>query len=422
MNERQTIPNIAIEIDDGGTDITEPTLAVDLASTEINQLIAIAHRFPRQRKRVLAKLEESVLFDEAAADNSIYVLPRAKKPIPGPSIGFANALASAFGNCWDTGRWISTDRREKVVIAEGNFFDCESGRRVSVSEQRRIVDSRGNLYTDDMIIITGKAAAAIARRNAILQGISRNLWFPTYEKALYMVRGSEETLPQRRDAAFKALAQFGIAPKRIVLFLGLRNPDEIGIEHIPTLRGMYSSLRDGSTSVEELLDPRRMATGELDDANPLDDAPPQKPQEKPIETPPSNGAKRGRKPKNETSTPAPSDGQLTPTTSNPSAKEGGSAGELAKAVESAIYTERPADPPPSQDNGFGNTIRRSGTEYLKYVKDWLATATSVSEINGRFLNERVIRNNLGTPLTEDQITEMHATVQVAIARLKAEGK
>jgi hypothetical protein len=40
--------------------------------------------------------------------------------------------------------------------------------------RRRIFDSRGRLFNDDMITVTGNAACAIAKRNAILSGVPKS--------------------------------------------------------------------------------------------------------------------------------------------------------------------------------------------------------------------------------------------------------
>lgn len=238
--------------------LSEPTLAVDLATAEIDRLIATAHRFPRKLDTVKQQLSEMVLMDESSAENSVYALPRGGKPIVGPSIGFANASAMAWGNCWDDGHWLHTDRREKVVVGRGVFIDFQTNRRTTITEQRRIVTAKGHLFTDDMIIVTSKAASSIARRNAILAGVPRPIWFPVYERALYIVRGTEATLPERREKALKALMNYGINPKQVFLYLGVKDEKEIGVEHIPTLRGMYTQLRDGSVTPEEMFDPRKM--------------------------------------------------------------------------------------------------------------------------------------------------------------------
>ena len=144
------------------------------------------------------------------------------------------------------------------MIAEGAFHDLQTNAMSLVPVQRRIVNSKGRIFNDDMVQVTGQAAASIARRNAILNGVPRGLWHPTWMDALGIVRGNVQTFAENRDAAFKALAQFGVTPKQVILVLGLKGEADLTFEHVPTLRGMYVALRDGSTTVEQLFDPRRM--------------------------------------------------------------------------------------------------------------------------------------------------------------------
>lgn len=252
-------------IDESGADVLDPrkalseqTLAVDLERIQIDQQIATAHKFPRVLDTVMKKIATMACYNKEVAESCIYALPRGGKPIIGPSIGFANIVAQSWGNCRIGARIVYIDTRQKVVIAEGAFLDLESNTQSLVPVQRRIVDSKGRLYSEDMQIVTGMAAASIARRNAILQGVSRGLWNPIWNDALGIVRGNVQTFAENKAAAFKALAQFGITPAQIVMALGLKGEVDLTFEHVPMLRGIYQSLRDGSTTVEELLDPRKM--------------------------------------------------------------------------------------------------------------------------------------------------------------------
>jgi hypothetical protein len=86
-------------------------------------------------------------YNEAASEECIYSLPRGGKPIIGPSIGFANVVAQAWGNCTDASRIIYIDRKEKVIVAEGGFHDLETNRKTIAPVQRRIVDKNGRLFT-----------------------------------------------------------------------------------------------------------------------------------------------------------------------------------------------------------------------------------------------------------------------------------
>src|ERR1700722_6080895 len=400
--------------------LAEQTHAVDMSRVEIAQLIATAHRFPRQIKVALAKLDQLVTMDEAAAENSIYVLPRGGKAIPGPSIGFANTVATCWGNCWDYGRWIHTDRREKVVVCEGIFVDWETNRRTVITDQRRIVDSKGRLYNDDMIIITSKACSSIARRNVILNAVPRQLWYPTFERALYIVRGSEATLGERRDAAFKALAQFGIKPAQVLMFLGAGRVEDIGVEHMPTLRGMYAQLRDGSITPEEMFDPRRMTSGGIESiGDPLGDADDEAADPKPAK----QGGFAKAKAKTEAKQAASNEEEKADKVQDPRREP---AGKTSQGQPSGTAPTAKAIPEPSRepDKASGEAepvfekpyILRTGSEYLDFLRAWTAIATG--GVQERYRAERDIRNALGVPLNEDMLEEAARIMNAAVKRVQ----
>lgn len=238
--------------------LSEQTLAVDLARAEIDQQIATAHRFPRNIDVVERKIAQLVLRDEATAARCVYALPRAGKPIVGPSIGFMRIVANCWGNCRIFAEPTYIDRAAKMVYARGAFLDLETNVTAAVSVSRRISDKSGRLYNDDMIAVTQQAAVSIAFRNAVRAGTSEGLWYPIYERALYIVRGTEETLPERREKAIKLLANFGVDPAKVFMFLQIKGINEIKVDHLPTLRGMFTALQDGSVSADEMFDPRRM--------------------------------------------------------------------------------------------------------------------------------------------------------------------
>jgi hypothetical protein len=275
MNDQsKIIDESGAEVLDPRTTLSESTLAVDLARIEIDQQIATAHRFKRVLDEVIKNISTLACYNKESAENCIYALPRGGKPIIGPSIGFANIVGQAWGNCRMAARIVYIDVKQKVVIAEGAFLDLQTNSQSIVPVQRRIVDSKGRLYSDDMQIVTGMAAASIARRNAILQGVPRGIWHPLWMDALGIVRGTVQTFAENKGAAFKALAQFGVKPEQVIMLLGLKGEADLTFEHLPTMRGIYSALRDGSVTVEEMFDPRRMTGRGFETvANPLADAP-----------------------------------------------------------------------------------------------------------------------------------------------------
>jgi hypothetical protein len=446
--------------------LSEQTLAVNLARVDLDQAIATAHRFPRNLDVIVRKIEQMALYDEAAAERCIYMLPRAGKSIVGPSVGFANILATAWGNCRDGGRWVRTDRTEKIVVCEGAFFDLETNRQTIAPAIRRIVGSNGQLYSPDMITVTAQAGASIGRRNAILNGVPRPLWHPTYEKALVVVRGTEATLGERRAKLVAAFAGFGIEAKRVFMALGVREEKEITLDHIVMLRGMFEALKDGTATPEEMFDPRRMTGAEFDKVeNPMADehdetagmgdaprpsgraapgpvqtaspaqaqqptpAQPAQPQQQTAAQDPAPAATAGAP----AATPAkrragrPSNAEKAAKAAATAAEPGGATaqapgGEGGAPAPAANAPPKPADPPPAQQQPApaepSAPRPRDTAGYEAHLKTWLAACTSGAEVDDKWRQkaERDLRGECS--IIEDDFERMKRLKDARIAELK----
>lgn len=393
--------------------MNEQSLAVALESAAIDMQIATAHKYPRSLDTVIKKIRTMACYNEASAETCIYSLPRGGKPILGPSIGLANIVATSWGNCADGSRWVATDRKEKVVVAEGVFHDYETNRKVIVSEQRRIVTSKGHLFTDDMIIVTSKAAGSIARRNAIFQVIPRMVWHPIYEECLAIVRGTEVTFAERKDKALKAFSQFGVTPDQVFMWLGLKGEIDLNLEHLPLLRGGYVALRDGSTTVEEMFDPRRMTgkgfeqinnplADDLEDQTPVKPAAPAEPHDPdtgeldapPAEAAPARTAKPAKK-----------------------SKAKASAAESHEQVLDQEQIEPLKEPPKPEVESPPEP--RTTEEYKAYWQAILMGSTNGTALDQRWKSprERALRGNCGV-IEDDMVSLRNATTQ-RIAELGA---
>ena len=227
-------------------------LAISLARAEIDQQISTAHAYPRSIDRAVKNILTLATMDEQAAEECIYALPRGGKPIKGASVRLAEIVASQWGNNRVGARVVHVDRDEKFVEAEGVYHDLETNAAITSRVRRRIVDAKGRLFSDDMIIVTGNAAAAIAKRNAILGGVPRAVWRKAYEAAEKVIVGDVKTLSVRREGAIRAFAAFGVTPAQIFTALGVSGLDDIGLSHIPELIGMHSALKSGEVEVEEM--------------------------------------------------------------------------------------------------------------------------------------------------------------------------
>lgn len=230
----------------------EGSLAVSLARAEVDQQIATSRALPRNIKKAVDNIKSLATLDEKSAEECVYALPRGGKPIKGPSIRLAEIIASQWGNCRVGARVVHVDRHEKWVEAEGVFHDLESNTATTSRVRRRIVDKNGNLYSDDMIIVTGNAACSIAKRNAILGAVPKAVWRSAYDAVESVISGDVKTLVERRERAMKAFAAFGVTPDRVCEALGVASPDGITVDLMPILLGCHSALKSGEATVEEL--------------------------------------------------------------------------------------------------------------------------------------------------------------------------
>ena len=230
---------------------TEIPLAVRLAKVELDQAISTAKAYPRSLQRVRDSISALVMLDEETAAECVYALPRAGKPVKGPSVRFAEIIASQYGNCKVGARVVDVNRAEKYVEAEGVFIDLETGLHNTSRVRRRIVDSKGRLYNDDMILVTGNAACSIARREAVLKSVPKALWRKAYDEAEGVIAGDVKTLTVRREGAIKAFAVWGVTPDQIFSALDVEGLDEIGLDEIGTLTAMFKAIKGGEQKVED---------------------------------------------------------------------------------------------------------------------------------------------------------------------------
>lgn len=241
------------------TDTAQP-LAVQLAQAELNQAVTTAKAFPRSVTAAVRNIMSLASLDDESAAECVYALPRGGKPIKGPSIRFAEIVASQWGNCHTASRVVSVDRFDKVVIAEGVFLDLETGMKRTAQIRRRITDKHGNIFNDDMITVTGNAASSIAMREAILKGIPKAVWRQAYERCEKVIAGDIKTLVQRRDEAMKGFAAWGITPEQVFAALDVGGMDDVGLDELATLGAMVRSIKAGEQKVEDYFPPKTAAT------------------------------------------------------------------------------------------------------------------------------------------------------------------
>jgi hypothetical protein len=216
---------------------------------ETDTQITTAKRYPRDFSASKRKMLSLATLDEETASGCFYKLNRQGKTIEGPSVRMAEIAISCFGNIKAGARVINNDG--KTITAQGFCHDLENNVAVSVEVKRRITDKAGKTYSEDMQVVTGNAACAIAFRNAAYKVVPMALIKPVYEAAKKCAVGDLKTLADRRTAALKYFSTLGVTEKQVLGYLGKSAVDGIDLADVENLIGLSTAIKEGSTTVDE---------------------------------------------------------------------------------------------------------------------------------------------------------------------------
>ncbi len=266
-NDRQLIEGEMVDVTEramarsgnAGGDL-DASLAVALSQGDLDTQIVTAHKYPRQVQRIIDQITQLATLDTETATECNYSLPRGRdadgkaNAITGPSIRFAELVAQQWGHNRVAARTVAVDRKEKFIEAEGIYHDLATNSVVAVRTRRKISTKNGGLYSEDMIVVTGNAAASIALRNAILRGVPRPIWRKAYRAVEGVIRGDVATLGARRVALLtKFHDELGIKPAQVYAILGVKGEQDVGLDELVVAAGFYSALRNNEITVEDLL-------------------------------------------------------------------------------------------------------------------------------------------------------------------------
>ena len=216
---------------------------------EIDMQVATAMRYPRSIKKFKEEALALACLDDETAASCFYVLPRGGRSIEGPSARLAEIVANAWGHMRIEAKVVDVD--DKHITARAVSWDLQKNVAVSIEVKRRITDKNGHRYNDDMIVMTGNAACSIALRNAVFKVVPNALTKSILEEAKKVAVGDAETLASKRTKALEFLKKMGATDKQVFETLGVKGANDISLEHLATLRGLATAIKEGDTTIEE---------------------------------------------------------------------------------------------------------------------------------------------------------------------------
>ena len=230
-----------------------------LERANVDSQVATAKQYPRDIRRSIDNSIVMATMDKETAQSCGYALPRGNKPITGPSVHLAKIIVSNWGNMRTEAKVVQiTDRQ---IISRGTAWDLETNVASAFEVRRAIIDKYGKRYSDDMITVTGNAASAIAYRSAVVSVIPKSITDKIYRSAQNFITGdlsNEDKLKKSRAEWIEFFKnEYNITEEEVVKLCGKQTITQIRSNEIALLSGIHQSLKDGDTTVEEIMKPYR---------------------------------------------------------------------------------------------------------------------------------------------------------------------
>lgn len=230
-----------------------------LERASVDSQVATAKQYPRNINRSITNSIVIATMDDETAQSCGYALPRGGKPITGPSVHLAKIIVSNWGNMRTEAKVVQIT--DKQIISRGTCWDLETNVASAFEVRRSIIDRHGKRFSDDMITVTGNAANSIAYRNAVFAVVPKAITDKVYKAAQKFITGylsdEEKLIKRRADAISHFKNEWDITEEEVIKLCGKQTINQIRANEIALLLGMAQSLKDGDTTVGELMKPIR---------------------------------------------------------------------------------------------------------------------------------------------------------------------
>lgn len=217
--------------------------------SEVDIQISTAKQYPRDIQQALTTIQTIATLNEKTAADCFYALRKGGELIEGVSVRLAEIIAGSWGNLRVQTRIIGNDG--KTITAQGVCHDLQTNYAVSVEVKRRITDRNGRTYSEDMQVVTGNAASAIAYRNAVLKVVPKAVTDSIIEGIKKVAIGKAKDLETTRKNMVDYFGKLGIDKARLMAYLHVSHIEDINTEMVFELRGLANALKEGSTTLAE---------------------------------------------------------------------------------------------------------------------------------------------------------------------------
>lgn len=226
-----------------------------LNRSEIDIQIATAKKYPRVVNDCLKKIAALATTNQATAAECFYSLRRGKgeaeNAIEGPSVRLAEIVAASWGNLRVASNIIGNDG--KFITARGICHDLETNVAVASEVQRRITDRNGRTYNEDMQVVTGNAAGAIAFRNAVFKAVPKAVISGAiaYIKQ-YLTQSVTDNFDEVKAQMLAYFAKNGVTKDMLLWYFEIDDESQITPEIVAELRTTVNAIKEKQATFEGL--------------------------------------------------------------------------------------------------------------------------------------------------------------------------
>jgi len=238
--------------------VVERSAMESIERANIDIQISTAQQYPKHTPEMMSRVKSQMItlatVDEETAASCMYSLPRGGKTIQGASVRMAEIAQTCYGSLRIQTQIVSVVETGDTphVIIRGMVHDLENNVAQSTEVRRRITKKKGKPTVDeDDIQLAVAACSAIARRNAILSIIPNVFIRPVLDAAKKVAIGNVKSLAVKRQTVIERLNAMGATTDRILAVVGCLKVEDIGLEHLETLIGLGTALKDGDILLED---------------------------------------------------------------------------------------------------------------------------------------------------------------------------
>lgn len=227
---------------------------------EIDIQIATAHKYPRSITIFKERAYAMACLDQETAESCIYVRPVGKekdektgkwemKYAEGLSIRAAEIVGASYGNL-RVGAMI-IEQTPRKVTCRGYAHDLETNFAATSETVEVTVKANGEPYSERQAAVVAKACLSKALRDATFRVVPRAMFKSIELECRKMIAGDSKSFEQRKAAVVQWAQRLGIDVGRVWANLGIESPDDLTPEHLMTLTGLRTSIKDKEVSIDE---------------------------------------------------------------------------------------------------------------------------------------------------------------------------